>query len=518
MLSNGTKPGSDTCSDWQPGVGFIAGTERIPGLTLKRNAQRCLRQRRLAAALAVHITAALVGSPCAQVATSCSNEPELTLGNNVFVPSSPSNRPRAFLEHKDGKKLHAMFCPLWYGYGASENGAVVESYISHARGKRPALIGYFCHCGSNGAELKWSARHQHVLNDLWDNFGAITQVKFYTSSKNTSGSSAPLIRWNADSIIAGKHDAYFIDMADAMRAFGKPVILSMNHEMNGDWYYFSEVWRNNVNGVNPYGWTAETYIGFWRHVHDIFRDQGATNVAFAWCPGARGRKIRGLNTAESLKLFYPGDAYVDWIGLSVYSTVPPEIMDNASTLFPDKPIFVSEGGADTSFVKWYCQNPPAAYPGAGEWMRRLMHALMYRDRNAISYFYYNFFNSGDNYCLTNTGVPQHAQYVRTYLDSISTPMFYHGPVDLNDLNMTGGTVAAGAGATETATPAPGGASGLVGRSGFTTRVSGYKACFDLRGRSVSRLKPSAGVKIVRSGSKYAPSLSLILDDAGRQTE
>ena len=49
------------------------------------------------------------------------------------------------------------------------------------------------------------------------------------------------------------------------------------------------------------------FIAAWRHLHDIFRRAGASNVAWVWCPTAEGFD-RGEAAA-----FYPGDDVVDWI-------------------------------------------------------------------------------------------------------------------------------------------------------------------------------------------------------------
>jgi beta-mannanase len=84
------------------------------------------------------------------------------------------------------------------------------------------------------------------------------------------------------------------------------VLLRFAHEMNGNWYQ----WGAGVDGNTP-----AQYVAAWRHVHDVFMAQGATNVKWVWCPNV----LTGAVIA--FEPFYPGDAYVDWLGLDGYNNV-----------------------------------------------------------------------------------------------------------------------------------------------------------------------------------------------------
>ena len=76
-------------------------------------------------------------------------------------------------------------------------------------------------------------------------------------------------------IVAGRYDAYLRSYASAVRAYGRPVILSFAHEMNGNWYSWG------YPHVSPAVWVAA-----WRHVVSLFRALGATNVTWLWAPNA----------------------------------------------------------------------------------------------------------------------------------------------------------------------------------------------------------------------------------------
>ncbi|MEV6763694.1 glycosyl hydrolase [Streptomyces sp. NPDC051105] len=55
------------------------------------------------------------------------------------------------------------------------------------------------------------------------------------------------------------------------------------------------------------------YVKAWRHVHDLFEQAGADNVVWLWSPNV----VRDA-PAVSLRGLYPGDAYVDLVGMTGY--------------------------------------------------------------------------------------------------------------------------------------------------------------------------------------------------------
>lgn len=105
-------------------------------------------------------------------------------------------------------------------------------------------------------------------------------------------------------ILRGDHDAYIRSWARDITAWGKPLMLRFAYEMNGDWM----PWSEGVNGNRP-----GEYVAAWRHVHRIFASEGAANVSWVWAPNVA---YSGSTPLEGL---YPGDDYVDWLGVSGYN-------------------------------------------------------------------------------------------------------------------------------------------------------------------------------------------------------
>jgi hypothetical protein len=118
-----------------------------------------------------------------------------------------------------------------------------------------------------------------------------------------------IVTWQPDGIplrdiAAGQHDAFIRDWAQGAAAWGGRIYLRPMHEMNGDWYS----WGRGVNGN-----TAADFVGAWRHMHDLFVAAGAGNVRWVWSPNVR------YGPEYPLADLYPGDAYVDWVGLDGYN-------------------------------------------------------------------------------------------------------------------------------------------------------------------------------------------------------
>ena len=110
-------------------------------------------------------------------------------------------------------------------------------------------------------------------------------------------------------IINGDFYTYIKKWAEDSKAWGHPYFLRFAHEMNGNWF----PWSEQVNGNQP-----GQYVQAWQYVHNIFTSRGVTNVTWVWSPNI---EYAGSIPLEGL---YPRDSYVDWMGMDGYNwgTVP----------------------------------------------------------------------------------------------------------------------------------------------------------------------------------------------------
>ena len=137
---------------------------------------------------------------------------------------------------------------------------------------------------------------------------------FITSLSTSIPGVTPMISWNIpltnSQITDGSEDTYLETQAAEVKAYGQPIFLRPDWEMNDSWF---PNW--NLPNVTP----AE-YIAAWQHIVTIFRNAGATNAAFVWCPGSGNTN----NPSDArLMAWYPGNDYVDWMATDAYPQYDP---------------------------------------------------------------------------------------------------------------------------------------------------------------------------------------------------
>ncbi len=112
-------------------------------------------------------------------------------------------------------------------------------------------------------------------------------------------------------IAAGGYDAYLESYANAVARFGaktgRGVIISFAHEPNGSWYQWG------FRHVAPAIWIAA-----WRHIVNVFRQQGADNVTWLWTVNI----ISNGSGIPSPARWWPGSSYVTWVGIDGYYYKP----------------------------------------------------------------------------------------------------------------------------------------------------------------------------------------------------
>lgn len=180
----------------------------------------------------------------------------------VIIEGGPSNMAELdALEHAAGQSAQIFsYYQLWAynSFDPALNNAIV------ARGMTP--------------EITWEA---------WDWLKGVDQPEYSLAR-----------------IIDGGHDAYIHSWARAVRTWKKPIRIRLMHEMNSPHY----PWGVTVNGNTP-----AQFVAAWRHVVDIFRANRANNVQWVWAPAS------SQDGTVPIAQIYPGDKYVDWVGVDGYN-------------------------------------------------------------------------------------------------------------------------------------------------------------------------------------------------------
>jgi hypothetical protein len=169
-----------------------------------------------------------------------------------------------------------------------------------------------------------------------------------------------------------KDDEYVRRFAREAKASGIPIFLRYASEMNGAWV----LWHGE----------PQKYIEKFRLIHDIMAEE-APNVAMVWSPN--------FWPPDNMDEYYPGDAYVDWVGFSLYTSplnagkeqLSGSLIDTFAPLYDrysHKPIMISEGAVAHTFLP-----TNKAYWSWAEGQLSYMYGLLPRlfpQVKAITYF------------------------------------------------------------------------------------------------------------------------------------
>ena len=115
--------------------------------------------------------------------------------------------------------------------------------------------------------------------------------------------STPIPGFSPKEIAQGQHDGYIKRFAQGATDFGKKYggfFFTTFPEMNGKWFS----WGMNSN-----------VIPAWRHIWQIFEDQGANQYA-TWVWEVYPHSVLPPSMVDNPESYYPGDRYVDWIGFT----------------------------------------------------------------------------------------------------------------------------------------------------------------------------------------------------------
>lgn len=260
-------------------------------------------------------TASSSSTSAAKTATSSSSAP----GSSAAGSSSPS--PSMY-------SVAPLLKPAKKYLGVAMDGVpdsmVPLTAFAKQIGKQPNMVEYYVPWGST--------LNQNYVENVY-NAGALPVIQFEPATPSVA------------SIAAGSSDTYTTALAGTIKMLNVPVVVSFGHEMNGDW----DAWGTKDT-------TAADFVAAWKRIHDIFTRVGATNVIWLW-------NVNVMYPVPNTKLkpLYPGDAYVDWVGItgyyndnsggrSTFSTLFLPTIDDVR-LFTQKSILIAETGASPSTDK-----------------------------------------------------------------------------------------------------------------------------------------------------------------------
>lgn len=227
------------------------------------------------------------------------------------------------------------------------------------------------------------------------NAGRIPFIRLMPRTDFEEGGPDPV--YTLKRFIDGDFDRELKQWAQDAKKTGIPLLAEFGTEVNGNWF----PWNAQYNGKDSktsYG-SPDLYDGMerfrdaYRHIIDICREQGTENITWFFHCDVNSDPDVDWNQRVG---YYPGDDYIDWIGVSVYGDqMSGEEWRNFEDILGDvwedirnlsaqgKPIAILEWGT--------VDNAQHQKP---QWIADALHSVMpggrfYPDIKAINYWHEN---------------------------------------------------------------------------------------------------------------------------------
>jgi hypothetical protein len=161
----------------------------------------------------------------------------------------------------------------------------------------------------------------------------------------------------------GEYDTVIRQFSTWAKTIDRPLYLRIGYEFDGE-----------HNQMKP-----SDYVRAYRRIVDIMREEHTDNIAFVWQSYAAP-----TYKAYALSDWYPGDEYVDWVGISLFAQLySPELNKEADDVFNfakqhKKPVMVAEA----SPVNGIDKNSTEAWD---TWFVKLLSLAYQKNIKAISY-------------------------------------------------------------------------------------------------------------------------------------
>ncbi len=235
--------------------------------------------------------------------------------------------------------------------------------------------------------------------------------------------------YSFEKILHGDFDKELTQWAIDAKNWDIPLMLDFAPEMNGNWFPWSGQYNFYDGNIKSAG---RMYSDTYRHIVDIFRKAGCTKITWAFHPNGGSHNAAKWN---NMKQYYPGDDYVDWIGVSIYGSQRvgdrwlevidtfDETYDNMAGISSNKPLALFEFGVTEDKERG----------NKSQWIQDVFNFVTssgYSRIKLISYWNQNFpiYNQGKivNYSLMQIDTSPEVLYV--YRENINKNIFISKPI------------------------------------------------------------------------------------------
>jgi hypothetical protein len=226
---------------------------------------------------------------------------------------------------------------IYHGAGQDKNG--FKDYVNAVgQDKMPEIYMSYLNITAPVKSIKsWGKGLKQVLDSLPK--GVMPQIGLgFTGGKDTGA--------GLDKEVAyGKYDKQLQAFYKVLLDLDRPSFTRIGYEFDGDW-----------NGYSP-----ESYKKVFTTISKVFKEKNIKS-ATVWCSGGGSANFMSI---ENLMAYYPGDEYVDWWGIDIFS---PEEFHNIGLQnfferahIQKKPVMIGEStpryvgvlDSETSWNKWF---------------------------------------------------------------------------------------------------------------------------------------------------------------------
>lgn len=205
-----------------------------------------------------------------------------------------------------------------------------DGYIDHITSHLPSGITTYTSLPSLGgltSVINWGAGDVNGNTYLKDN-----------TFENTTIAVGLYLVDELFNISMGFHDNEIERLARWIKKTKRPVFLRIGYEFDGSWNHYDPIQFKEA----------------WWHIVELFDKANVNNVAYVW-------QSAGINTAN-IEEWYPGDAYVNWVGYSHFDGPNPGQRMRDFALIHQKPIIIAEatprlnlaeGDGEAHWKHWY---------------------------------------------------------------------------------------------------------------------------------------------------------------------
>ena len=170
-------------------------------------------------------------------------------------------------------------------------------------GKKPAIVMFF---------VDWD----HLIDpQSLKDIKAMNCVPMVTWEPWNMNTKVPV---DYDAVLSGKYDSYIRKFISQIRGYKKTLFLRFAHEMNGNWYPWSGVKIG-----------SQKYIKLYQYLYHFFKREKCLNVKWVLCFSESS--VPQENNGFSI--YYPGDEYVDVIGIDGYNWGNTQSWSNWASLY-----------------------------------------------------------------------------------------------------------------------------------------------------------------------------------------